>query len=112
MLMKFCARCKSMINQGRAYCDECQIEINKTKTEYKKINKAKYDKKYDLIKRDLITDKFYHSTKWKTLRAVKLSQSNYLCEDCKKKNKITIAVDVHHIIPIKKDWSKRLDINN
>ena len=35
-----------------------------------------------------------------------------LCEMCKENERLTVATEVDHIVPIKKDWSKRLDINN
>lgn len=37
---------------------------------------------------------------------------NPLCEDCDAKGITTPAKEVHHIVPISQDPSKRLDINN
>ena len=37
---------------------------------------------------------------------------NPLCEDCDTHGRTTPAAEVHHIIPINRDPSKRLDINN
>ncbi len=37
---------------------------------------------------------------------------NPLCQDCDEKGKTTPASEVHHIIPINQDPSKRLDVNN
>ena len=37
---------------------------------------------------------------------------NPLCEDCDAKGETTPASEVHHIIPISIDSSKRLDVNN
>jgi len=37
---------------------------------------------------------------------------NPLCEDCDAKGMTTPATEVHHIISIQEDPSKRLDINN
>ena len=37
---------------------------------------------------------------------------NPLCEDCDAKGVTTPSTEVHHIIPISQDSSKRLDINN
>lgn len=52
---------------------------------------------------------FYNSKEWKTLRAVKFADAGGLCEKCKK---IVSGKEVHHIVPIEKDWNKRLDYNN
>jgi len=37
---------------------------------------------------------------------------NPLCEDCDAKGMTTPATEVHHIVSIQEDPSKRLDINN
>jgi 5-methylcytosine-specific restriction protein A len=37
---------------------------------------------------------------------------NPLCEDCDAKGRTTAASEVHHIVPISQDPSKRLDVNN
>ena len=55
---------------------------------------------------------FYNGKEWKELRAYKFAQANGLCEECLKKGIVTAGVEIHHIVPIEKDWSKRLDIDN
>lgn len=55
---------------------------------------------------------FYNSKHWNDLRALKFSDADGICEACKAKGIIKPGVDVHHKIPIEKDWSKRLDYNN
>lgn len=55
---------------------------------------------------------FYNSKEWKRLRAMKFVQADGLCEICKMKGKINQGIDVHHIIPIEKDWNKRFDYDN
>lgn len=37
---------------------------------------------------------------------------NPLCEDCDAQGRTTPAAEVHHIVPINQDPSKRLDVNN
>ncbi|MGI9459990.1 MAG: HNH endonuclease signature motif containing protein [Pirellulales bacterium] len=37
---------------------------------------------------------------------------NPLCEDCGDRERVTPASEVHHIVPILRDPSKRLDWNN
>lgn len=112
MLMKLCPKCRAIIPQTQQYCDVCKPIIDKAIAERKAQNKAKYDKKYNKFKRNQTHAKFYQSIEWKTLRAVKLSQSNYICEHCKAKGITTLAVDVHHKETLRDAWDKRLDINN
>lgn len=40
--------------------------------------------------------KMINSKRWKDLRLKKL-QANPLCEECQRKNKITLASEIHHI---------------
>lgn len=108
MLMKFCPKCRALIEQGNSYCGDCQAKV----ADNKKATKAKYMKRYDQTKRNPIHVAFYNSLEWLTLRAVKLSRTNYLCERCKDKGVTTIATEVHHVITAKEEWDKRLDITN
>ena len=83
----------------------------KEHTHIAKKQKRKFDKEYDRrvrSKRDNIFRKFYHSKEWRQMRARALQRDNYLCSRCK----VRVADTVHHIIPTRTDWSKRLDINN
>lgn len=55
---------------------------------------------------------FYNSKEWKNLRNQKFYDADGLCELCKKNKIVERGREVHHIIPIEKDWSKRLDYDN
>ena len=55
---------------------------------------------------------FYNSSEWKTLRNYKFGQADGLCENCKKNGIVRAAREIHHVIPIDEDWSKRLDYEN
>lgn len=55
---------------------------------------------------------FYNSKQWRSLRQAKWDAVDGLCELCKKKGIIREAIDIHHIVPIAEDWSKRLDYDN
>lgn len=55
---------------------------------------------------------FYNSSEWKNLRNQKFYDADGLCELCKKNKIIKQGKEVHHIIPIETDWSKRLDYDN
>ena len=55
---------------------------------------------------------FYNSKEWRALRSWKFAEANGLCEECRENGKIVVGKEVHHIISIESDWSKRLDANN
>lgn len=55
---------------------------------------------------------FYHSTEWQAVRRQVLQRDNYLCQVCKRAGRITPATTVHHITPLRVDYSKRLDPAN
>lgn len=55
---------------------------------------------------------FYNSVQWRTLRNQKFYDANGLCELCLKDGIINEAREIHHIVPIEKDWNKRLDYDN
>ena len=57
-------------------------------------------------------NKFYQSKEWHELRMAKWVSANGLCELCLKNGIINEAREIHHIVPIEKDWSKRLDYDN
>jgi 5-methylcytosine-specific restriction enzyme A len=56
------------------------------------------------------TDKQYNTARWQKMRDRKL-KSNPLCERCESLNKITIAVLVDHITPVR-DQGEMFDENN
>ena len=55
---------------------------------------------------------FYNSSEWKALRNYKFGMADGLCEKCKKNGIARAAREIHHVIPIDEDWSKRLDYEN
>ncbi|AMW98441.1 HNH endonuclease [Rummeliibacillus stabekisii] len=67
---------------------------------------------YDRYARDQQATKFYHSTAWKKVRKLVIMESHGLCVQCYEEGKIVLGRVVDHIIPLKEDWSKALDINN
>lgn len=64
---------------------------------------SKYHEKYN---------SFYQTKRWKILRAQKFYDANGLCEMCYQQNVIRKGKEVHHIVPIEQDWSKRYDYDN
>ena len=55
---------------------------------------------------------FYQQKKWRDLREKVFLEANGLCEECLKKKIIMEGKEVHHIVPIDKDWSKRYERTN
>ena len=68
-----------------------------------KRNQINYHEKYN---------KFYQSKEWHELRMAKWVSANGLCELCLKNGIINEAREIHHIVPISEDWSKRLEYDN
>lgn len=57
-------------------------------------------------------DDFYNTRDWKRLRQKKYSDADGLCERCKARGIVREGREVHHIVPLDKDWSLRLDYDN
>lgn len=68
-----------------------------------KRNQGKYHEKYNA---------FYCSKEWQNLRNQKWYDADGLCEMCKKEGVVRAGKEVHHIVPIEDDWSKRFDYDN
>ena len=54
--------------------------------------------------------KFYHSKAWKLARKQALARDHYLCQECLRQGIVRTANTVHHIVPIKDDFNKRLNL--
>lgn len=57
-------------------------------------------------------DNFYQGERWRRLRAEKFASACGLCERCKANGVIRAGKEVHHIIPIEKNWDLRYDFDN
>ena len=57
-------------------------------------------------------DDFYNTKEWKMLRMQKYIDADGFCERCMKSGIVRRGKEVHHIVPLDKDWSRRLDYNN
>ncbi|NEU29946.1 HNH endonuclease [bacterium LRH843] len=82
------------------YCNEHQDE------------QTKQNRYYDRYSREERTVRFYASAAWKRLRELIKIRNNGLCQLCLKDKRIVIGTIVDHIIPIKVNWSLRLDEDN
>lgn len=56
--------------------------------------------------------RFYHSRAWQRARQMALTRDHYLCQVCYRQGRVTPARTVHHIVHIKDNWDKRLDLDN
>ncbi|WP_422802063.1 HNH endonuclease [Staphylococcus xylosus] len=68
-----------------------------------------------LIDSDELTKKtkdLYKGKDWSNLRVMALDRDNHLCQMCIRKGVFTQADLVHHIIYVKSDFSKALDLDN
>ncbi|WP_371806921.1 HNH endonuclease [Staphylococcus xylosus] len=68
-----------------------------------------------LIDSDELTKKtkdLYKGKDWMKLRTLALNRDNHLCQMCIRNSVFTPADLVHHIIYVKSDFSKALDLDN
>ncbi|MBT2600957.1 MULTISPECIES: HNH endonuclease signature motif containing protein [unclassified Oceanobacillus] len=90
----------------------CNILTRETWCESHKKNAQETTRNYNRYNRDDNTEGLYHSGEWRRLRQLALIRDNYLCQRCLKNKKRSKAQVVHHIIEVKDDWSKRLELDN
>lgn len=107
MALKKTCRCGTIIDYDKQYCNKCMIEIE----EKKKQQQKKYDEDIR-YKRDKKYHDFYKNDEWKRVKTLALIRDKGLCQWCLKEGKIKLADVVHHIVEVKKDWNKRLDMDN
>ncbi|OEL06889.1 hypothetical protein AST13_02295 [Staphylococcus xylosus] len=76
---------------------------------------GKYIYNKGLIDSDELTKKtkdLYKGKDWMKLRTLALNRDNHLCQMCIRNSVFTPADLVHHIIYVKSDFSKALDLDN
>ena len=78
------------------YCTKHTSETNR-------YNRERTDKDYVA---------FYKTKEWILVRGLALARDGYQCVSCRKQGIKKQAEMVHHKIPVKKDWSKRLELAN
>ena len=67
---------------------------------------------YDRYQRNQKAKDFYESIAWEKTRQAVLIRDKGLCQECLKEKKITPADTVHHIVELREDWGRRLDMDN
>ncbi|MCU5226741.1 HNH endonuclease [Bacillus tropicus] len=88
-------------------------ELTRDKYCVKHIEKEKETVRYyDKHIRNKSSRSFYNSRLWKDMRELIYRRDHGLCVQCRSKDIIKIGDVVDHIIPIRVDWSKRLEPSN
>lgn len=83
--------CHRLIKSG-AYCDKHTQDTNSY---------------YNRQRRRHKENRFYASAEWKGVRQQALKRDCFVCAGCG-----GVADTVHHLVEVRVDWSKRLDIDN
>ena len=98
MIVKKCPVCGKIFQlNGKNRCTDCDNAAARKDA----------DKVYNQRYRNKEADRFYHSAAWKRLSKAVLLKAHYRCAICG-----GLAVEVHHVVEVKDDWDKRLDITN
>ena len=69
------------------------------------------NKLYQWIEQDNLI-RFYHSSKWREVRATRMKIDNFECQSCKSIGKYSKAEMVHHIIHVKDNPELALSLSN
>lgn len=112
MAMKPCPRCKRLIPQGLAYCEQCKPVVLAQMAEAKERKARRYNKTYNK-QRDPKYKAFYNGKAWRTTSEAKLQSCGWKCE-AKLEGCQGRACEVHHIEPLRTPggWGRRLDWSN
>lgn len=97
------------------YCDHSGIVVKPLNKYFTDGSKKNPDKESIHSKREEYRQKeneFYRSAEWRFLRYQVLKENGGHCCLCGRSAKHGVVLHVDHIIPLSKDWSKRLDKDN
>lgn len=101
--MKYCNHqgCNTLVPQGTLYCKA------HTRT------RAEANKEYDKYTRDKKRKSFYSSAEWKSAKTLARIRDNGIDVYLFVTTGEVVAADVvHHIVELKEDYSKRIDLSN
>lgn len=119
MAMHPCPRCKSLIPVGVSYCEACrpiaEAQAQEAIERRRAYKRAQYSRQYNKRRKeeDPKYQRFRNSKPWRLLSKHKLQDCGYKCE-AKLEGCTRLAVEVHHIKPIKtpEGWDNRLEWSN
>lgn len=97
--------CNVLVDYGTKYCDKHKT---KDRDRYKDYRKSRLRDEEEKARQE-----FYNSVEWKNIRDLAIRK--YFGIDILeyyKTGQIIMGYTVHHIVELKDDWNKRLDINN
>ncbi|CEQ00324.1 HNH endonuclease domain protein [[Clostridium] sordellii] len=105
MLKKIC-RCGKQIPQTLKMCSECEAKLTKSKRKGYKDYKSK--------RTDIKEQKFYDNGNkdWTLTKQAVKNRDEGRCLLCDFKGDDGYVDEVHHIIELKEDWSRRFDMSN
>jgi 5-methylcytosine-specific restriction enzyme A len=78
---------------------------------YRPTHLAPADPAYRRLAARVEANRFYSSTRWRSLRKAFLAE-HPLCEDCRAAGRVTPAIDVHHVLDRKPNPDKAFDWDN
>lgn len=107
-LKRLCPKCNRVVELTQKYCDDCQRKVN----EFKKRQSKQYDTKVRNSTANKRFTTFYKSDPWQATRTFVINKYSFDIYEYYKTGKIFPAETVHHIIELKDDWNRRLDIAN
>lgn len=103
-LKKMCS-CGKLIDYTEKHCEECTTKLDQLDKQRHKQNKAS--------RKDKKEQELYTSTLWvKVKEEVKIKTYGIDAYEYYINNRVVTGEVVHHIVEVKEDWSKRLDISN
>lgn len=94
---------KNKIKKEKQKKEKIRCAKNKIQQNLEKTEKKKYYEK---------ANNFYHSEEWRRIRYQILREQGGKCQCCGRSAKDGVVLHVDHIVPLSKDWNKRLDKNN
>lgn len=103
-LKKMCS-CGKLIDYTEKHCEECTNKLDQLNKQRHKQNKAS--------RKDKKEQELYTSTLWvKVKEEAKIKTYGIDAYEYYINNRVVSGEVVHHIVEVKEDWSKRLDISN
>lgn len=114
---------KDIINKEeviKAFCDDNKKHSKEVREKLEEITNKFLEKKKEKQEKRPFTkeeyiikaNEFYKSRDWRKVRYEVLREQKGRCQCCGRSAKDGVILHVDHIIPLSKDWSKRLDKNN
>ncbi|MDO4803363.1 MAG: HNH endonuclease [Lachnospiraceae bacterium] len=95
-IYKRCSRCGGRLLTGQ----KCPCRVRESNREY------------DRFKRDKESKRFYDSAEWRRTKERVLELDGMDVYEYMTTGEVVAADTVHHIVPLRDDWSKRVDMRN